>query len=58
MQFSVDDLKLIVGGKSKSRDVWCEDEEDNAVLPCPIKIFGARAVGKRVRRADDEPQIW
>lgn len=30
---------LAVGGKLKDRYRWSEEDEDNHILPCPIKIF-------------------
>ncbi|KAJ3211968.1 hypothetical protein HDU82_004379 [Entophlyctis luteolus] len=32
-------LTVAVAGKSKDRTRWCDDENDNAILPCDIKIF-------------------
>eukprot|EP01114_Cavostelium_apophysatum_P022749 TRINITY_DN8336_c0_g1_i1.p1 TRINITY_DN8336_c0_g1~~TRINITY_DN8336_c0_g1_i1.p1 ORF type:complete len:617 (+),score=168.47 TRINITY_DN8336_c0_g1_i1:139-1989(+) len=37
--FTPDDAKVIVGGRSKSRKKWSDAEEDNEVMPSPIKIF-------------------
>jgi WD40 repeat protein len=37
--FSEDDVKVIVGGKLKDAKVWSEEDEDNLVLPSPIKVF-------------------
>ncbi|KAJ3020102.1 UNVERIFIED_CONTAM: hypothetical protein HDU68_010346 [Siphonaria sp. JEL0065] len=31
-------LTLAVAGKCKDRTLWCEEEEDNAILPCDIKV--------------------
>lgn len=39
LQFTPDDKKLFAAGKLKNRDVWDEDEDDNEILPCPIKLF-------------------
>lgn len=30
---------LLVGGKLKDRNNWSEADEDNNILPCPLKIF-------------------
>ncbi|KAJ2156508.1 hypothetical protein GGF46_005140 [Coemansia sp. RSA 552] len=30
---------LVVGGKLKDRKRWSEADEDNHILPCPLKIF-------------------
>ncbi|KNC45917.1 uncharacterized protein AMSG_00032 [Thecamonas trahens ATCC 50062] len=38
-RFTPDGRKVIVAGKLKNRALWSEADNDNAVLPCPIKIF-------------------
>ncbi|CAO3628262.1 unnamed protein product [Cunninghamella blakesleeana] len=30
---------LVVGGKLKNRHRWSENDDDNAIMPCPLKIF-------------------
>ncbi|KAG0346494.1 hypothetical protein BG004_001618 [Podila humilis] len=37
--FSPDQTTLVVGGKLKDRNNWSEADEDNNILPCPLKIF-------------------
>ncbi|KAI1318398.1 hypothetical protein EDD11_006736 [Mortierella claussenii] len=37
--FAPDQTKIIVGGKLKDRNNWSEADEDNNILPCPLKIF-------------------
>lgn len=29
----------MVGGKLKDRNRWSEQDDDNHILPCPLKIF-------------------
>ncbi|KAJ2746248.1 hypothetical protein GGI20_001528 [Coemansia sp. BCRC 34301] len=38
-QFSPNSEYLIVGGKLKDRKRWSEADEDNHIMPCPLKIF-------------------
>ncbi|KAJ1666527.1 hypothetical protein IW140_004626 [Coemansia sp. RSA 1813] len=38
-QFTPNSEYLIVGGKLKDRKRWSEADEDNHILPCPLKIF-------------------
>jgi WD40 repeat protein len=38
-KFIADNGLLAVGGKLKDRHRWSEDDNDNHILPCPIKIF-------------------
>ncbi|KAF9390289.1 hypothetical protein CPB97_009629 [Podila verticillata] len=37
--FTPDQTMLLVGGKLKDRNNWSEADEDNNILPCPLKIF-------------------
>ncbi|KAF9190347.1 hypothetical protein BGZ51_006786 [Haplosporangium sp. Z 767] len=37
--FVPDQTKLLVGGKRKDRNNWSEADEDNNILPCPLKLF-------------------
>eukprot|EP00123_Amoebidium_parasiticum_P015114 comp22793_c0_seq1/m.35713 comp22793_c0_seq1/g.35713 ORF comp22793_c0_seq1/g.35713 comp22793_c0_seq1/m.35713 type:complete len:623 (-) comp22793_c0_seq1:799-2667(-) len=39
VRFSPDGRVLFAGGKRKDRKKWSDNDEDNAILPCPIKIF-------------------
>ncbi|KAJ2623037.1 hypothetical protein GGI26_002646 [Coemansia sp. RSA 1358] len=38
-QFTPNAEYLVVGGKLKDRKRWSEADEDNHILPCPLKIF-------------------
>ncbi|KAJ2788627.1 hypothetical protein H4R20_007335, partial [Coemansia guatemalensis] len=38
-QFTPSSEYLVVGGKLKDRKRWSEADEDNHILPCPLKIF-------------------
>ncbi|RKP39842.1 WD40-repeat-containing domain protein, partial [Dimargaris cristalligena] len=38
-KFTPDQRHLIVGGKLKDRLRWSEADEDNHILPCPLKVF-------------------
>ncbi|KAJ1952549.1 hypothetical protein EC988_003498, partial [Linderina pennispora] len=38
-QFTPTGEYLVVGGKLKDRKRWSEADEDNHILPCPLKIF-------------------
>lgn len=49
--FLANDTLLAVGGKLKRRRQWSEEDDDNAILPCPIKIFEI-ATGKVVGRME------
>jgi WD40 repeat protein len=35
----VGDEHMVVGGKLKDRQRWSAEDDDNHILPCPIKIF-------------------
>ncbi|GJJ77017.1 hypothetical protein EMPS_09376 [Entomortierella parvispora] len=37
--FVPDQTMLLVGGKLKDRNNWSEADEDNNILPCPLKLF-------------------
>ncbi|KAJ1677501.1 hypothetical protein EV182_006040, partial [Spiromyces aspiralis] len=38
-QFLPTGRHIVVGGKLKDRKRWSETDEDNHILPCPLKIF-------------------
>jgi WD40 repeat protein len=38
-QFSADSALMIAGGKLKDKKRWSYDDDDNHILPCPIRIF-------------------
>eukprot|EP00127_Corallochytrium_limacisporum_P001264 Clim_evm34s47 gene=Clim_evmTU34s47 len=38
-RFTPDGTKVVCGGKRKSRARWSDDDEDNAILECPLKVF-------------------
>ncbi|CAG8475573.1 5607_t:CDS:10 [Funneliformis mosseae] len=38
-KFIHDQTRLVVGGKLKDRNRWSEEDDDNHILPCPLKIF-------------------
>ncbi|KAJ1650365.1 hypothetical protein IWQ61_008813 [Dispira simplex] len=38
-KFTPEQDRLIVGGKLKDRLRWSEADDDNHILPCPLKIF-------------------
>ncbi|KAJ1928018.1 hypothetical protein IWQ60_002433 [Tieghemiomyces parasiticus] len=38
-RFTPDQSHLIVGGKLKDRQRWSEVDDDNHILPCPLKVF-------------------
>ncbi|KAJ3300785.1 hypothetical protein HK104_003755 [Borealophlyctis nickersoniae] len=38
-RFTPDMLHLVVGGKLKDRKRWSDDDDDNHILPCALKIF-------------------
>ncbi|KAJ1916620.1 hypothetical protein H4219_003684 [Mycoemilia scoparia] len=50
-QFLPDGRHLIAGGKLKDRKRWSEADEDNHILPCPLKIFDI-ITGKVVSRLE------
>ncbi|KAG0313986.1 hypothetical protein BGZ99_008448, partial [Dissophora globulifera] len=37
--FVPDQTKVLVGGKRKDRNNWSEADDDNNILPCPLKLF-------------------
>ncbi|KAI8348687.1 WD40-repeat-containing domain protein [Mortierella sp. GBAus27b] len=37
--FIPDQTLIAVGGKRKDRNNWSEADEDNNILPCPLKVF-------------------
>ncbi|KAI8923196.1 WD40-repeat-containing domain protein [Entophlyctis helioformis] len=38
-RFTPNSRHLVVGGKLKDRQRWSEQDEDNHILPCPLKVF-------------------
>lgn len=42
---------LVTGGKLKNRHRWSAEDNDNHIMPCPIKIFDV-ITGKRVAKLD------
>ncbi|PWA02527.1 hypothetical protein BB558_001352 [Smittium angustum] len=38
-QFTPDSKYVITGGKLKDRKMWSNADEDNHILPCPLKVF-------------------
>ncbi|KAF9951665.1 hypothetical protein BGZ72_006880 [Mortierella alpina] len=49
--FVPDQTKILVGGKLKDRNNWSEADEDNNILPCPLKLFDILS-GEVVSRLD------
>lgn len=37
--FAPDQTLIVVGGKRKDRNNWSEADDDNNILPCPLKLF-------------------
>ncbi|KAF9911170.1 hypothetical protein BX616_010648 [Lobosporangium transversale] len=37
--FVPDQTKILAGGKRKDRNNWSETDDDNNILPCPLKLF-------------------
>jgi len=37
--WSDDGRHILAAGKIKNRKKWCEEDEDNHICPCPIKVF-------------------
>ncbi|CDS14390.1 hypothetical protein LRAMOSA06559 [Lichtheimia ramosa] len=50
-KFSNDQELIVAGGKLKNRSVWSSQDDDNHILPCPIKIFSVET-GNRVGQLD------
>ncbi|KAI9474528.1 WD40-repeat-containing domain protein, partial [Coemansia mojavensis] len=50
-QFTPNSEYLVVGGKLKDRKRWSEADEDNHIMPCPLKIFNV-VTGEVVARLD------
>lgn len=42
---------LVTGGKLKNRHRWSAEDNDNHIMPCPIKIFDV-ITGKRLAKLD------
>lgn len=51
MTWTDDGTHIIVGGKLKSRKKWSTDDQDNSILPTPLKIFNV-LTGKVVARLE------
>ncbi|KAF9964734.1 hypothetical protein BGZ70_006022 [Mortierella alpina] len=49
--FVPDQTKILIGGKLKDRNNWSEADEDNNILPCPLKLFDILS-GEVVARLD------
>ncbi|CAG8535931.1 10011_t:CDS:10 [Ambispora gerdemannii] len=50
-KFTPDQTRIVVGGKLKDRMRWSIEDEDNHILPCPLKIFDVIS-GKVISRLD------
>ncbi|KAJ2781526.1 hypothetical protein GGI15_003198 [Coemansia interrupta] len=50
-QFTPNSEYIVVGGKLKDRKRWSEADEDNHILPCPLKVFNV-LTGQVVARLD------
>ncbi|KAG9303200.1 hypothetical protein G9A89_000735 [Geosiphon pyriformis] len=50
-RFTFDQTKLVVGGKLKDRLRWSAEDDDNHILPCPLKIFDVIS-GKVIARLE------
>ncbi|KAJ3019769.1 hypothetical protein HKX48_001785 [Thoreauomyces humboldtii] len=50
-RFTEDGTRIVVAGKLKDPKKWNEAEEDNHVLPCPLKVFDL-VTGKVVARME------
>ncbi|GBC07592.1 hypothetical protein RclHR1_07550012 [Rhizophagus clarus] len=50
-KFTHDQTHLVVGGKLKDRNRWSEEDDDNHILPCPLKIFDVIS-GKVIARLE------
>ncbi|KAJ1648498.1 hypothetical protein LPJ64_000195 [Coemansia asiatica] len=50
-QFTPNSEYIVVGGKLKDRKRWSEADEDNHILPCPLKVFNT-LTGKVVARLE------
>ncbi|KAJ3326298.1 hypothetical protein HDV06_000174 [Boothiomyces sp. JEL0866] len=37
--WTFDSKNIIIGGKLKDRQRWSEPDDDNHILPCPLKVF-------------------
>lgn len=48
---AADDGLLVTGGKLKNRHRWSAEDNDNHILPCPIKIFNL-ITGERIAKLD------
>lgn len=43
-KFSNDQELIVAGGKLKNRSVWSSQDDDNHILPCPIKASIKQAI--------------
>ncbi|KAJ2238256.1 hypothetical protein IWW45_000267 [Coemansia sp. RSA 485] len=50
-QFTPSSEYIVVGGKLKDRKRWSDADEDNHILPCPLKVFNI-LTGKVVARLE------
>jgi hypothetical protein len=44
--FLPDGRHVVAGGKLKDRGRWSAEDDDNHILPCPLKVRGAKGRGK------------
>ncbi|KAJ3076038.1 hypothetical protein HDU98_005987 [Podochytrium sp. JEL0797] len=51
-------LSLALAGKQKDRNQWCDQEQDNAILPCEIKIFDICSGTVIARLTGHEEEIY
>ncbi|KAJ3289071.1 hypothetical protein HK104_007766 [Borealophlyctis nickersoniae] len=54
-RFTPDMLHLVVGGKLKDRKRWSDEDDDNHILPCPLKIFDVVS-GEVVEKLEDHEE--
>ncbi|RIB10674.1 WD40-repeat-containing domain protein [Gigaspora rosea] len=50
-KFIPDHSRMAIGGKLKDRHHWSKDDDDNHILPCPLKIFDV-ITGKVITRLE------
>ncbi|CAG8505132.1 7110_t:CDS:10 [Scutellospora calospora] len=50
-KFIPDHTRMAIGGKLKDRHHWSKDDDDNHILPCPLKIFDV-ITGKAIARLE------
>ncbi|CAG8547573.1 1755_t:CDS:10 [Paraglomus brasilianum] len=55
-RFTPDHTKIVVAGKLKDRTRWSYEDDDNHILPCPLKIFdciSGRVIAKLEGHAEE-----